>query len=449
MKQMQGGTGEITNAQSRIMSKVCWRLLPLLFLMYVFSYLDRINMGFAGLTMKSDLGLSAAAFGLGGSIFYAGYALSEIPSNLLMVRFGARRWLARIMITWGIASALTMFVYSAGSLYVMRLLVGVFEAGFQPGVLLYLTYWFPRAYLGRANALFMVGGPVAMATGAAASGFILEHANGVGGLHGWQWMFLIEGVPSIILGIVCLLCISDGPDTARWLSREEVSILKGTLGNSTSTEKRGKQTSKGIWKQLASKNVLLLSLVYFCLSNTFTANSIWTPTIAKGVLQGFSLSSIGLIVAIPALCSIVCMPLWTWSSDRKNERHWHLIIALAVTACGWLLVGRPTGMILPVVGIICTTVGSFSAMSVFWTLPQQTLSEEARPAGLALLNVAGVLGALCSPAVIGILRDMTGNFSDGLYYVASLLIVAIFAVLFVARPSHDFSRGEAEEGQIA
>lgn len=413
-------------SRAALMRKVSWRLLPLLFLMFVISYLDRVNTGFAAVTMNRELALSATAFGLAGTIMYFGYAVCEIPSTVLMVRFGARRWLARIMITWGLASAGTMFAFNAHSLYAIRLLVGIAEAGFAPGALLYLTYWFPKEYIGRANALFLVGGPVAMAVGAALSGFILQHGDGLFGLSGWRVMFLLEGLPAVLLGITALLWFADKPDKAKWLSAKEASTLQEMLNDPA--EPKSHASFRAVVKQLTNWNVLFLSICYFCLCNSFTANSMWTPTIMRGILPGHSLTFVGLITSIPAVCAIILMPIWSFSSDRKKERHWHLMIALATTALGWLLMSRISEPIIQVIGVILTTSGAFSAMSVFWTLPQRTLPNGSRGAGLALINAVGIMGSVCSPTIIGILKDWTKNFNSGLYFSAALLVVAIVAV---------------------
>jgi len=431
-----------------LMRRVSWRLLPLLFIMFVISYLDRVNTGFAAVTMNRELALSATAFGLAGTIMYFGYAVCEVPSTLLMVRFGARRWLARIMITWGLASAATMFAFDAHSLYGIRLLVGIAEAGFAPGALLYLTYWFPKEYIGRANALFLVGGPVAMAIGAALSGFILQHGDGLFGLSGWRVMFLVEGLPAVLLGVTALLWFADKPEKAKWLSAEEASTLQKMLNDPVAPQSH--TPVKSVVKQLANRNVLFLSICYFCLCNSFTANSMWTPSIMRGILPGHSLTFVGLITSVPAICAIILMPLWSMSSDRNKERHWHLVIALAMTLLGWLLMNWTSEPLIQVIGVICTTAGAFSAMSVFWTLPQRTLPNASRPAGLALINAVGILGSVCSPTIIGLLRDTTKSFSSGLYFSAALLAVAIVAVpLSSTRSSNRNVRSDADVGEQA
>lgn len=414
-----------------VIGKVWRRLIPFLFVLYVINYLDRINLGFAALSMNKDLMFSATVFGLANSIFYFGYVACEIPSNLLLARFGARIWLARILISWGVASAATMLVVGPYSLYVIRFFVGVLEAGFVPGVLLYLTYWIPRSHRARANGYLMMAQPVAMAIGGGMSGLILEHFNGFSGLQGWRWMFLIEGLPAVILGVVAYFYLTDKPMDATWLSENEKTALGTLLTDGQATAKNRPKAS--ILKQTLEPRIILLALAYFCLVNTLNANATWIPTIVRDVLKAHSLTSVGFVTAIPAISALILMPIWTRSSDKSQERKWHLLAALAMAAVGWLMViylGQPE---LRLAGLIFTVSGAFSAMSVFWTLPQAILSEEARPAGIGFISAVGLLGSAVSPAVIGILRDFTGNFNAGLFYVTALLVISMALILIVGR----------------
>jgi MFS transporter, ACS family, 4-hydroxyphenylacetate permease len=411
--------------------KVWRRLIPFLFVLYIFNYLDRINIGFAALSMNKDLVLTATTFGLANSIFYIGYVACEIPSNLLMVRYGARVWIARILISWGLASAATMLVVGPYSLYLVRFLVGVLEAGFVPGVLLYLTYWIPNSHRARANGYLMMAQPVAMALGAGVSGLILDHMNGTLGLQGWRWLFLLEGLPAVILGVVAYLYLTDKPNDAAWLEAAEKNTLTSLLADDQGRFGRHAKTS--VWKQVTELRILLLALAYFCLVNTINANATWIPTIVREVLKAYSLSQVGFVTAIPALCALILMPLWTRSSDRMQERVWHVVAALGMAAFGWLLVIFFPEPELRLVGLIFTVSGAFCAMCTFWTLPQSLLSEAARPAGIGLISAVGLLGSAVSPAVIGFLRDLTGNFSAGLFYVTALLAVSIALVLIVSR----------------
>jgi ACS family 4-hydroxyphenylacetate permease-like MFS transporter len=411
--------------------KVWLRLIPFLFVLYIFNYLDRINIGFAALSMNKDLALTATTFGLANSIFYIGYVACEIPSNLLMVRYGARVWIARILISWGLASAATMLVVGPNSLYIVRFLVGVLEAGFVPGVLLYLTYWIPNSHRARANGYLMMAQPVAMALGAGVSGLILDNLNGALGLQGWRWLFLLEGLPAVILGVIAYVYLTDKPRHAAWLDEPEKNTLTALLADDQLAS--GRQSKVSVWRQVTEPRILLLALAYFCLVNTINANATWIPTIVREVLKAYSLSQVGFVTAIPAICALILMPLWTRSSDRMQERVWHVVTALAMAAAGWLLVIFFPEPELRLVGLIFTVSGAFCAMCTFWTLPQSLLSEAARPAGIGLISAVGLLGSAVSPAVIGFLRDLTGSFSAGLFYVTALLVVSIALVLIVSR----------------
>lgn len=418
-------------AGRRVIGKVSRRLIPFLFVLYILNYLDRINIGFAALLMNRDLRLSATAFGFASTIFYVGYVACEVPSNLLMVRYGARVWLARIMVTWGLASAATMLVFDATSLYAARFLVGVLEAGFVPGVLLYLSDWFPASHRGRANSLLMMAQPVAMAVGAGISGVIMQGTDGALGLQGWRWMFLLEGLPAFLLGIVIFFYLPDRPEHASWLTAGEAGELNRLLVDSKPSPRAG--AGAPVWRQLADSRIVMLGAAYFCLVNTINANATWIPTIVRGVLQARPLSYVGLVTAIPALSALVLMPLWGMSSDRKHERTWHVVAALALAAIGWQLVIFGQRAELRLLGLVFTTSGAFCAMSVFWTLPQTLLSEEARPAGIAAISAVGLLGSATSPTVIGRLRDATGNFAAGLFYSTALLVISMALVVAVSR----------------
>jgi MFS transporter, ACS family, 4-hydroxyphenylacetate permease len=421
----------VKTEQTAAIRRVWLRLIPFLFVLYIFNYLDRINIGFAALSMNKDLALTATTIGLANSIFYIGYVACEIPSNLLMARYGARVWLARILISWGLASAATMLVVGPDSLYLIRFLVGVLEAGFVPGVLLYLTYWIPNSHRARANGYLMMAQPVAMALGAGVSGLILDNLNGTLGLQGWRWLFLLEGLPAAIFGLIAYAYLTDKPQDASWLSEPEKRTLTSLLAEDQPAS--GSRTSAPVWKQVFEPKIVLLALAYFCLVNTINANATWIPTIVREVLNAYSLSQIGFVTAIPAICALILMPLWTRNSDRTQERVWHVIAALGMAAAGWLLVIFFPAPTLRLVGLVFTVSGAFCAMATFWTLPQALLSEAARPAGIGFISAVGLLGSAVSPAVIGFLRDLTGNFSAGLFYVTALLAVSIVLVLTVAR----------------
>jgi ACS family 4-hydroxyphenylacetate permease-like MFS transporter len=414
-----------------VIRKVSRRLIPFLFLLYVFSYLDRINIGFAALSMNRDLGLTFTMFGVANTIFYVGYVLFEIPSNLMLARFGARVWIPRIMITWGLASTATLLATTPSGLYLIRFLVGVAEAGFLPGILLYLTYWFPQSHRARANAVFMLAMPVTIAFGASISGLILQWGNGFLGLAGWQWLFLIEGLPSVLLGIVAAFYLTSRPTDAKWLTEQEKALLVASL---PSEEKASVGTSP--WRELLSRNVVLLSLAYFGLTMTLNTNATWTPQIAREALASSSLSFIGIVVAIPALVTVLAMPLWSARSDRMKERTLHIVLPMALAALGWLLVAASPEPWSRFVGLVWVSVGAFAAMAVFWTVPPAILSTAARPAGIAFISSCGILASATSPLLVGWLRDMTRSFTASILFVATVLVMAAGLVFLVrARPT--------------
>jgi MFS transporter, ACS family, 4-hydroxyphenylacetate permease len=417
----------------RVFRKVFRRLICFLFVLLVVSFMDRINIAFAALTMNKDLGLSAAAFGLSLTVFYVAYTLCEIPSNLMLAKVGARLWIARIMITWGIASALTMLAVGAWSLFGIRALVGAAEAGFLPGILLYLTYWFPRSCRARANALFIMGIPATIAIASTVSGFILQ-MHGFLGLAGWRWLFLLEGVPAVVLGVICLFYLDDGPTHASWLSDDEKREIASRLDRDRMLEQTA-ATQRGILSQLGSRNVVLLSAAYFGLVTSLNANSTWVPQIVHGFAHGASYVVVGLLTALPAVLTVAVMPFWGASSDRRDERDWHLRIAMMVAAVGWLLVISFNVPAVRYLGLVLVSMGSFCGLLTFWTFPASAaiLSAEARPAGIALINCIGIGGgSAIGPLVVGYLKDLTGSFTSGLAYVVAMLIMGVICIAIVS-----------------
>jgi MFS transporter, ACS family, 4-hydroxyphenylacetate permease len=430
VKVQDEGVSVKNTSLDHVVRKVSKRLLWFLLVLYVIAHLDRINIGFAALSMNRDLLLTATAFGLATTVFNIAYFLCEIPSNLLLVRYGAKIWIPRIMVTWGIASAALMFTTGPGSLYLFRILVGIAEAGFVPGVLLYLTYWFPQAYRARATAMFMMAQPIAIAVGAPLSGVILDKTNGFFGVAGWRWLFLIEALPAVLFGIIAYSYLTNGPKQAKWLSSEEKAVLQSQIDS----ERRPNSApgTRHVWRELLSRDVGLLALAYFGL--VFTLNSIttWVPQIVREVSAGHSFSYTGVFNAIPALCAIIAMPFWSTHSDRKMERTWHIMTPMIVGAIGWVVVGMFTIPEVRLVGLIFCTVGAFTAMSLFWTVSATVLSVEARPAGIAFINSCGIIAAATAPLLIGAIRDMTNSFTVGLLFLAAMLIAAAGLIRLLA-----------------
>jgi len=421
--------GDIVTIREAAYRKIFRRVVWYLFALYICAYLDRINIGFAALAMNRDLGLTPLTFGVANTIFYLGYLVFEVPSNMMLARFGARTWLARIMTTWGLASTATVLAAGENSLYVLRLLVGIAEAGFVPGVLLYLTYWFPQAYRGRANALFMIAQPVTIAFGSILSGYLLK-MDGVLGLAGWRWLFIVEGVPSIVLGIVAFFYLRNGPRDAAWLSAAENAVIEEQIA----AEAPATSAHGSVWMELRSRQVLLLCLAYFGIVSTLNTNATWVPQIVREILGGQAdFVTVGMWAAVPALLTVGAMPLWSYRSDRRQERLWHVVIPMAVAALGWLLVTLSAVPLVRFGGLALVSIGGFCGMSIFWTLPASVLSQAARPAGIALVSMAGIFGSAVSPSIIGFLRDETGTFTSGLLYLVALLAVSIVCVRTSAR----------------
>jgi ACS family 4-hydroxyphenylacetate permease-like MFS transporter len=414
------------DVEERAIKKVSRRLLWFLVILYAFSYLDRINIGFASLSMNRDLRLTATQFGLANTIFYLGYILCEIPSNLMMARYGARIWLPRILITWGLASAATMFATGAASLYSIRAVVGLAEGGFLPGVLLYLTLWFPQAHRAKANALFMIAQPLTIALGAPLSGLILDRHSALG-MAAWRWLFLVEGLPSAILGIAAYFYLTDKPRDAKWLTVEEKDALTQSIGP---PPERGEKTP---WREMLSRSVVLLSVAYFGLVMTLNTIVTWTPQIVKEMRAEHSFSSVGLLTALPALIAAACMPLWSAHSDRRKERAWHIAAPMFLAAVGWIFVASFSLPDLRMVGLVFCSAGGFTAMSVLWAVPPLLLSPAARPAGIAFISSCGILASMATPLLIGYLRDLTHTFVAGLFFLAAMLVASGVLVLLTVR----------------
>lgn len=387
--------------------KVFRHLIPVLFICYVMAFLDRINFGFAAVQMNDDIGVTVTQFGIAGTIFYVTYFLAEIPSNLLMVRFGARRWIARIMITWGLASMGTALVTGPAGLYIARAILGLAEAGFVPGVLLYLTYWIPAEHRGRATALFMTAQPIAIALGSPLSGLILGSMDGIEGLQGWQWLFIIEAAPTVIFGVAVLWLLPDRPAMARWLTGRQSAALSTRLAGEPV-----KAGGHGVPRSFDFINAPFIATcaAYFALVASLSTLSSWSPLILKDIFQGGGALTIGVVAALPGIVAVIAMPLLSISSDKRQERAGHYVVASTVAAFGWCgttLTGSPS---LQVLGLVAATAAGFSAMPVLWTLPPTMLKPIARPVGIAVLSSSGILGSMCSPTINGILRDTSGSY---------------------------------------
>lgn len=411
------------------MRRVAWRLLPFLIICYLIAIIDRGNIGMASLQMNQDLELSAKVFGFASSLFFFAYFLVEVPSNLAMQRYGARIWIARIMITWGLISAGTAFVQGANSLYVMRFLLGAAEAGFFPGVLLYLTYWLPSAYRARMVALFMVAIPAANFIGSPISGLLLS-LDGWLGMRGWHWLFILEGIPAVLLGIACLFVLTDRPEQAKWLNDDQRGWLTGRLA-----EERAQKTTIGhisLWKLLRHKDIWVLALIYSGASAAGSTMSVW----ALQLLKTFGLSSmeIGLVNAIPYGVASILMVIWGRSSDRTGERRWHTAMTMLLIAAGLLMTLFTSSLPATVVMLTMVLVGAYSMKGPFWALVSGWLSSSTAAAGLAAVGaMANLIGGGLMVNVYGAIHDATGSYALALMPLAALCTLAGVMVLVIGR----------------
>jgi ACS family tartrate transporter-like MFS transporter len=411
---------------SRVMRKVGWHILPFAMLLYFVSFIDRVNIGFAALTMNKDIGLSSAAFGLGAGIFFAGYFLFEIPSNLILYRVGARVWIARVMISWGIASGAIAFVHGPTGFYILRFLLGVAEAGFFPGMILYFSYWFPASHRAAATSVFMAAAPLSTALGSPLSGALMQ-LHGWFGLAGWQIMFLAEALPAVLLGITVLFILTSKPENANWLTDEERNWLLETLKR----EQRKGARRHSIWQGMMDGRVLVLSLIYFGTSAGLYALGIWSPLIIAGF--GLRPLQVGLLNGVPGIAAVVAMIMWSRHSDRTGERTWHVVIACLLAASGLLYCGVAASLTGVLVALILVNVGVSASKPPLWSMPGRFLDGPAAAAGIATINALGNLGGFVGPAMIGLLKGWTGSFLGGLYFVAGLLLLSALLTLLLAR----------------
>jgi MFS family permease len=430
----------MNSIEQSTLRKASWRLLPLLMLTYFVAYLDRVNLGFAGATMSKDMGFTSTVFGNAAGIFFIAYFLLEVPSNLALERFGARKWIARIMFTWGLISALQAWVAGPLSFNIVRFLLGAAEAGFFPGVIYYLTLWFPAAYRARIVGWFMFAIPVSTVIGAPISGLILD-LNGVWGMHGWQWLFILEAIPALVLTFVVLLYLPDGPQDAQWLTAQERDWLQGALA----AERRNRESLHAIsWTQtLTNWRVIALGFVYMGITVPLYGLGFFLPQIIKG-FGGLSNVEIGFINAFPYLIGAIAMIFWTRWSDARRERKWFVNIPLACIVVG-LLVAAVTPQPVPkMAALTLAAFGVFTGLPTFWTLPTAFLSGVAAAAGIAWINSIGNLGGYSGPTIFGMLKDKMGNDIYAVMFLALLAVVAFVLVLLVG---HDPRGEQGADGQ--
>jgi D-galactonate transporter len=431
MRQATAGWDGAANSgalsESALYSKVTRRLLPILFISYLAAYLDRVNVGFAKLQMLADLNYSQTVYGLGAGIFFIGYVIFEVPSNVILHRVGARMWIARIMFSWAILSALTAFVKTPTQFYILRFLLGAAEAGFIPGILLYLTYWWPAERRGRITALFLAAIPVSGIVGGPLSGMILQAMGDVHGLRGWQWLFLIEAIPSLVLTFVIIAYLPNNIEKAKWLNDAEKATLRANIAREDAT----KSSHASIGSAFRSAQVWLLSVIYFGIALGIYVLSFWLPTLIKqaGITQP---RDIGLMTAVPYLFAMVAMYLVSRSADRRGERRWHTVVPTLVCGAGLAISAFGAhNIVLAMIGLTLATAGASAAQAAFWSLPAAFLGGAAAAAGIALVNSIGNLAGFISTWLVGLLADLTHSTNGSMYFFALILVAAAFAILLV------------------
>jgi ACS family tartrate transporter-like MFS transporter len=429
----------MNSIEQRTISKISWRLLPLLMVCYFIAYLDRVNLGFAGATMSKDLGFTAAVFGGAAGIFFIAYFLFEVPSNLIMERVGARRWIARIMFTWGLLSAGQAWVGGTTSFNVVRFLLGIAEAGFFPGVIFYITLWFPAAYRARIVGWFMFAIPISTVIGSPISGLILN-MDGMGGMHGWQWLFILEAIPALLLTFVVLMYLPDGPKDAKWLAQDERDWLQKTL----TAERVHRESIHSIsWKQaLMNWRVISLGFVYMGITVPLYGLGFFLPQIIRG-FGGLGNVEIGFINAFPYLVGAIAMVFWTRWSDARRERKWFLLVPLACIFVGLVAAAGIDAPVPKMAAVTVAAFGIFCALPVFWTFPTAILSGTAAAAGIAWINSIGNLGGYIGPKIFGELKDRMGN---DFYAVMFLALLSVVAAALIMIMGHD---SKAEHGAAA
>lgn len=424
-----------TPAESAI-AKALGRLVPLCMIIYVIAFVDRTNIGFAALHMNADLGLTAAMFGIANTVYYGSYLAFQVPSNLVLERIGAHRWIPIIMLVWGVVSAATIFADGPYSLYTMRFLLGIAEAGIMPGILFYLGLWAPKKYRARANAIFLSALPVSLVIGSPLSATIMQ-MDGIWGLSGWRWLFIIEAAPAVLLGLFAHRLLPAAPEKASWLTAEEKTDLQRVLNEEKAAAANAPTKTKTVWKEMLSAKVLILSATYFCLAASLNMMAVWLPQIVKEVLGSSSqLLVIGAVSCIPPLASLIVMPFVTANSDRTGDRTWHSVALFAIGTVGWMLTATAGLPALRMAGLSLAAIGTYCSFGIFFAMVSQLISHKGQAAGLGLVSALGLISTLISPIIVGLLKDKTNNFTAGLWYTAVLFLVGCVLV-YIVRPKKE------------
>lgn len=432
-RQMQSSVGgDDTETERRILSKVTWRLMPALLIGLFISYVDRANLGVLFKPMAADLGLSATTFGLAAGLFYVGYLIFEIPSNMAMTRFGARLWISRIMITWGIVVMATAFTHSHTSLYALRILLGVAEAGFFPGVLLYLTFWYPPHALPRAYSLLEIGIPVSLALASALTSTMLG-IDGLMGISGWRWVFLLQGAPAVLLGLYVLVLLPDRPATASWLTSEEKAFLETRV---TTKQAAARSEAAMLPQVLASGMSWLLTVIYFSMVIGFWAITYFLPQIVQERFQVTNIAA-GFISAIPWLVAALAIYVFAKTSERTGDRQWHMFCLLALAGIGLAVSAYTNSPILALIGICLGAAGMQASVPLFWSMPSATFTAATTAIAIAMINSLGNISGLVGPWVLGFFQDLTGSSRTGLYLMS---VFFFFAAVLAAATSRHITR---------
>jgi ACS family tartrate transporter-like MFS transporter len=416
--------------EARVVRKISWRILPFVMLLYFVSFLDRVNVGFAAFTMNKAIGLSPAAYGLGGGLFFIGYFLFEVPSNLILYRVGVRVWIARVMVTWGIVSGCSAFVTGPNSFYALRFLLGVAEAGFFPGIILYLSLWFPARYRAIAAAAFMAAAPLSTAIGSPISGALMELPR-FAGLSNWQWLYLIEAAPAVVLGFVVLEFLTDKPEDAKWLAVEECEWLVARLNSEHAAASKHGGGLTSVWRTLCDVRVLALSLIYLGTSAGLYTLGLWAPLILRQ--YKFSSLETGWINALPSVVAVLGMTLWARHSDQTLERTWHVVIPCAAACLGFVWAGSTHTALGVILALVVVNVGISAAKAPLWAMASSFLSGAGAAAGIAMINSIGNLGGFIGPYMIGWIKGKTGSYTGGLYGVGATLALSALLTLLLSR----------------
>ena len=427
--------------EQETVKKVTWRLLPFLMLCYLFAFIDRGNIGMAALQMNHDIGLSPKMFGFASSLFFIAYFIFEVPSNLALQKFGARKWLARIMISWGLISACTALVQGPNSLYVVRFILGAAEAGFFPGVVLYLTYWVPSAYRARIVALFMVAIPAASFIASPISALLLQ-MDGIDGLRGWHWLFMLEGLPTVLLGVVCLRFLTDRPEQARWLDERQRNWLTATMNKEAAS--RAAKQHVPLWKLFSQPHVWGMALVCACASAAGSVLNVWQPQLLKSF--GLTVMQTGLVNSIPYLIASVLMVWWGRHSDRTGERRWHTAIPLILIGGGLAMATLANSLVPVVLLLTMVLIGAYSFKGPFWAMASSWLATGSAAAGLAGINaVSNLIGGGLMVNVYGWVKDATGSYAMALLPMVALSVVSVGILLFLSRKARSQGSGMMKE----